>query len=321
MEDACQLLGIILEPNKARSPWQKPTVERFFRTSAEGVIHTLPGTTFSNILQRGDYKAVREACIFVDDIDRIANIFLLDYYAEKYHRGLQGIPARHWAAMTRNGFFPRLPANLDELTILLCPYVRRCVWHYGVDVEGLRYNTSDLVYLRTELKGAQTKVKYNPGDLSQIYVQNPFDDDKYITVPSLDPDYTQHLSLWKHRVIKRTARQHEEEADAPALWRAKQRIQDIIQAGLERKKITHRKIARYLTNGKPTRDLAAPDEPDVQIIDGDVTEQEATKQLPSPPPNGAPLFSLNQKPKEGWEIVEGGLANSDQKVRKGQTND
>ncbi len=313
MEDACQLLGIILEPNKARSPWQKPTVERFFRTSAEGVIHTLPGTTFSNILQKGDYKSVKEACIFVDDIDRIANIFLLDYYAEKYHRGLKGIPARHWKAMTQNGFFPRLPANLDEPTILLCPYVRRCVWHYGVDFEGLRYNTSDLVYLRTELKGAQTKVKYDPGNLSQIYVQNPFDDDKYITVPSLDPEYTQNLSLWKHRVIKRMARQHEDETDLPALWRARQKIQEIIQAGLERKKMTHRKIARYLTNGKPTRDLVAPDALEVEIIDGDFTEQEVTKQLPSPPPNDVPLFTLDQKPKEGWEIVERGLGGSDKK--------
>jgi len=298
LEDACQLLGIILEPNKARSPWQKPFVERFFRTKAEGIIHTLPGTTFSNIFQRGDYQSVQQACIFVDDIDRIANIFMVDYYAQRFHRGLKGVPARHWETLTRNGFFPRLPANLEELTILLCPYVMRCVWQYGVDHEGLRYNSSDLIYLRTELKGAQTKVKYDPSDLSQIYVQNPFDDDKYITVPALDPDYTQNLSLWKHRVIKRMARQHEDEADLPALWRARQKIQEIIQAGLERKKTAHRKIARYLTSGKPTRDWTIPDEPDVQIIDGNYTKPEEMKQLPSP--NGVPLFNLNQKPKEGW---------------------
>ncbi len=49
-----------LEPNKARSPWQKPFVERFFRAKAEGIIHTLPGTTFSNIFQRGDYQSVQQ---------------------------------------------------------------------------------------------------------------------------------------------------------------------------------------------------------------------------------------------------------------------
>jgi hypothetical protein len=48
-------------------------------------------------------------------------------------------------------------------------------------------------------------------------------------------------------------RQQEDEADLPALWRARQKIQGIIQAGLERKKMTHRKIARYLTAGKPAR--------------------------------------------------------------------
>lgn len=36
-------------------------------------------------------------------------------------------------------------------------------------------------------------------DLSQIYVQNPFDDDNYIAVPFLEPDYTQNLLLWNHR--------------------------------------------------------------------------------------------------------------------------
>jgi putative transposase len=291
-------------------------VERFFRTKAEGVIHTLPGTTFRNIFQRGDYQSAQQACIFVDDIDRVANIFMIDYYAQRFHRGLKGMPARRWEAMIRNGFFPCLPANLEELTILLCPYVRRCVWHYGVDFEGLRYNTPDLVYLRTELKGAQTKVKYDPGDLSQIYVQNPFDEDKYITVPSLDPDYTQDLSLWKHKVVKRVARQHEDEADLPALWRARQKIQEIIQAGLERKKMTHRKIARYLTSGKPTRELVASDGPKVEIIEAELVEQKAAKQLPPPPPSGATLFTLDQKSKEGWEIVERGLAESDQKVRK-----
>lgn len=321
LEDACQLLGIILEPNKARSPWQKPFVERFFRTKAEGIIHTLPGTTFSNIFQRGDYQSVQQACIFVDDIDRIANIFMVDYYAQRFHRGLGGVPGHRWEAMTRNGFFPRLPANLEELTILLCPYVKRCVWHYGVEFEGLRYNSSDLIYLRTELKGAQTKIKYDPSDLSRIYVQNPFDDNKYITIPSLDPDYTQNLSLWKHRVIKRMARQYEDEADLPALWRARQKIQEIVQAGLERKKTAHRKITRYLTNGKPTRDLAAPDESKVQIIDGDYTRQEETKPLPTPPPNDTTLFTLDQKPKEGWEIVERGLTGSDQKEKTEATND
>ncbi|MBN1220302.1 MAG: transposase [Anaerolineae bacterium] len=309
LEDACQLLGIILEPCKVRSPWQKPAVERSFRTVSEGVIHTLPGTTFSNIMQKGDYKSVKEACIFLDDIDKIINIYLIDYYAQKYQRGLGGVPARQWEVMTQNGFFPRLPANIDELTILLCPFTERVIWHYGIDFESLRYNSPDLVYLRTKLKeGEKVKIKYNPGDLSHIYVYNPLDE-QYITIPSLAGEYTQNLSLWKHKVIKQVARQNQDKVDLAELWRARQRIQEIVQAGLERKGKIHRKIARYKLAGKPTRELLSPKATGVEIVETEVVEQESVKQLP--PPENIPLFSLNQKRAEGWEIVKGGLLTHD----------
>jgi hypothetical protein len=107
------------------------------------------------------------------------------------------------------------------------------------------------------------------------------------------------------------ARQQQDEVDLPALWRARQKIQEIIQAGLERKKMTRRRIARYLTNGKPTRDWAASHEPEVEIVD----PEEEQQLPPAPAPNGAALFTLDQKPKPGWEIVERGLAGSDHKEK------
>ena len=86
--------------------------------------------------------------------------------------------------------------------------------------------------------------------------------------------------------------------------------------------MTHRRIARYLTNGKPNRDWAASNEPKVEIIDSDFIELEEKKQLPpAPPPNGAALFTLDQTPKPGWEIVERGLADPDQKEKTEAPND
>lgn len=307
LKDACGLLGVILERTGVRSPWQKPVVERFFRTTAEGLIHTLPGTTFSNIFQKGDYKSTRQACIFVDDIDRLVNIFLLDFYAQRFHRGLKAIPARYWDAMTGKGFFPRLPSNTDDLTIILCPFDERRVWHYGVDFEGLRYDSRDLVYLRTELGEQKTKIKYNPSDLSQIYVHNPFDG-SYITVPALAGEYAQNLSLWKHKVIKRVAQQFEDEEDLVALWRARQQIQDIILTSLDRKQKINRRVARYLASGKSTSEFAAP-----QIIDIKVSESPPPPQLPTPPAENTPLFSLSNRTKEGWEVVKGGLSTREKK--------
>jgi putative transposase len=47
----------------------------------------------------------------------------------------------------------------------------------------------------------RVKIKYNPSDLSQIHVYDP-DERLYIPVPALAQEYTQGLSLWKHKVIR-----------------------------------------------------------------------------------------------------------------------
>ena len=51
----------------------------------------------------------------------------------------------------------------------------------------------------------------------------------------------------------------------------------------------------------------------IEIIDAEYTETESPKQLTPPPSQNVPLFSLNKKPKEGWEIVEGGLTDRSRK--------
>lgn len=308
LEDACHLLGIIIEPNKVRSPWQKAVVERFFRTTAEGIIHTLPGTTFSNVTQKGDYNSAKAACVFLDDIDEIVNRYLVDIYAQEFHRGLQGVPARQWEVMTQNGFFPALPQSAEELSILLCPFDERVLWHYGIEFEGLRYNSPELLYLRTKLRqGEKVKIKYDPSDLSQIYVHNPFDQ-AYITAPCLAGDYVQGLSLWKHRVIKQVARNFQDKVDLPGLWQARQKIQEIINQGLDRKKLaTRSKVARYTTAGRATRDLETGARAEPEVIEVTPAPAEPAKPLPAPAPEEGSLFSLSRKPKEGWEIEEGAL--------------
>jgi len=63
LADACGQLGIVLEPSPAGRPWFKGAIERQFRTHNTGLVHGLPGTTFSNVLQRGEYDAAGMACI------------------------------------------------------------------------------------------------------------------------------------------------------------------------------------------------------------------------------------------------------------------
>ncbi len=117
LQDACQSLGIVLQQLPVKTPQFKATVERMFGTINTGLFHTLPGTTFSNIGMKGDYESLRFASLCLGDIEKMLHLFLIDIYAESFHRGLGGVPARQWEAATLNGFFPRVPTDPNDLSI------------------------------------------------------------------------------------------------------------------------------------------------------------------------------------------------------------
>jgi hypothetical protein len=63
LEEACLQLGIKLVHNPGRSPWMKGSIERWFGALNTDMVHALPGTTFSHVLERGDYRSEHVACV------------------------------------------------------------------------------------------------------------------------------------------------------------------------------------------------------------------------------------------------------------------
>lgn len=304
LQDACLLLGTVLQQTPVKTPEFKAGVERMYRSLNTMLFHGLPGTTFSNPRERGDYNSAQQACVYLSDVDRILNIFIVDIYAERFHRGLNGIPARRWEALTQHGFAPGLPPNAEELSILLGRTTERVVHHYGIEFASLRYNCDELVTLRTRLKGEKTKIKYHPADLSCLYAYDSFEK-RYIQVPALGQEYTQGLSLWKHRVIRRAVLGEQDKVDVVALGQAKRKIQEIVEEGRRRKRQGIRsRIARWDTAGKPTR----------QVVKEDQAGETAREHPTGVPANKAlkgslpvitedPVFlSANGQPDADWEI-------------------
>jgi putative transposase len=300
LEDACLLLGTTLEYNPVRTPEFKAAIERHFST-CNGLFHALPGTTFSNVFQRGDYDSMARACITQQELEQMLHIFLADIYAERFHKGLEGVPARRWKAATEQGFSPRLPPNAHELLILLGRVAHRTIQHYGIDFLNLRYNSPNLALLRNRLNGEQVKIKYHPGDLSKLYVRDPFDD-VYIAVPALAGDYVNGLSLWKHRIICAYVRRHQDQVDLAALGRAKRKIQEIVDAAMSRRRRRGgKKLGRWQNSGKPPS-LGDHSEPAA-------TPTSATQAAPAESSAGLPQSDYNddilavEPPEEGeWCI-------------------
>jgi putative transposase len=296
--DACLLLGIVLQYTPVRTPQFKAGVERMFGSLNTMFFHALPGTTFSNPGERGDYNSAGQACVYFSEVDKLLNIFLVDIYAERFHRGLNGIPARHWEEKVQHGFAPALPPSAEELSILLGRTTTRVLHHYGIEFASLRYNCDDLITLRTRLKGKTAKIKYHPADLSCLYVYDSFER-QYIRVPALAQEYTQGLSLWKHRVIRQAVLEEQDQVDLVALGKAKRKIQHIVDAGRQRKRQnTRARIARWDTAGKPTRQTAAELEPGDKTSVTNTEEPETTDTKLS----ASASLVLHSADEDNWEI-------------------
>jgi putative transposase len=247
LDDACLSLGMVLNRAPVKTPEFKAGIERYLGTMNTMLLHQLPGTTFSNPRQRGDYDSVGQACVYLSDVEHLMVKYVLDVYAERPHRGLDGgIPAHRWEEALQSGLSPRVPASREELLILLGRVNYRSVNSYGIEFEHLRYNSPELASLRHRLQGQRVKIKYHPGDLSRVYVFDPFEN-YYLEAPACDPEgYTSNLSLWKHNVIRAYLLDHSEKPNPAALGRAKREIREIVQeAKRQRKQRARSKIARW----------------------------------------------------------------------------
>jgi putative transposase len=217
----------------------------------------------------------------------------VDIYAESFHRGLKGIPARRWEEALAKGFFPRVPNSAKELKITLGRVMYRSIQPGGIDFHSLRYNSDKLGPLRGRMlkrkrrgENHYVKVKYNPSNISYLYVLDP-DEEKYLAVPALAQNYTQGLSLWKHKVIHNYVLSKQDKVDIEALAEARRELQKIVEAGMKRKKKRTRvKAARWQYGGSQT--------------DGSGVVQEAAENetlLTS-----APDIDLDDLQDEGWDV-------------------
>ncbi len=178
-------LGIEILYPRSRGPQMKGAVERFFRTLAVGLIHTLPGTTFSNIQQKGDYKSEDKACLTFEQLNKILMKWIVDVYHQSPHKGLKKqTPAAVWRAGEACTHI-QLPVDLDALESILARRKRVKIHHYGVEVGGHFYHSDLLADLKLRRNSTDpVDVRYRD-DLGHVWV---YDDQRkhFLQVPSKD---------------------------------------------------------------------------------------------------------------------------------------
>lgn len=228
LEEVCLRLGIEIHYGPRMTPWFKGKVERLQGTLNREVAHGNPGTTFSDIFERGDYDPAKHAVIRMSVLRKIILMWIVDVYHQRPHRALHAPPDAMWRNCVKTEDI-RVPEDPKLLDAVMGRREERTLTHKGIELDGLFYNSSDLIGLR-RLYGEKIKVEISidDGDIGSIIVFSPNDSD-YFVVPALKSDYAKELSRWQHKVCQRYAAKYLESFDPTGWLEAKERIAQLVR--------------------------------------------------------------------------------------------
>ena len=230
---ACRALMIHLEYAPVRRPEWKARVERFFGTMARRYCARMPGTTKPRSRKLKQHNPADDAAITIDAFEELLNQFLLDDYCQSPHRGLGNTPHRAWL---ESGFRPQLPANVENLDVLLMNVEERVLGHDGINYKRLKYGSQAATRIRAAAGEARIKVriKSDPTDLGKILVENP-ETKELIVVPCLAPQYARGLSLFEHKALLAAADENlKEKVDIVKLCTKRDEMRRLMASALKR---------------------------------------------------------------------------------------
>jgi len=160
-------------------------IERLIGTLMQRV-HTLPGTTYSNPLERGDYRSEKAACLTLKELEYWLTLEICVHYHGAIHRTLGTAPLVAWESAVKRGIRQWLPQDPRRFYIGFLPVEDRTLQRTGVQLENIRY-WSDSLPAIARFKET-VSVRYDPRNMSRIYVRGS-QSSTYIDVPYADIRY------------------------------------------------------------------------------------------------------------------------------------
>lgn len=178
----CQQHGIQLIYRPIRTPHYGGHIERLIGTMI-GQVHLLPGTTFSNIVDKGDYDAEGQACMTLQEFERWFCL-QVSIYHNSIHRTLGVTPLTAWLNQRTARPLPlRLPYDQEGFLLDFLPFELRSARREGIQLFHSHYWHGALAALAAACTD-KLRVKYNPLNLSAIYLELP--DGTHLTIPYRD---------------------------------------------------------------------------------------------------------------------------------------
>jgi putative transposase len=264
---ACEQYGIALDYRPPATPHMGGHIERLVGTLMRA-LHELPGATFSNPKQRGNYDAEASAVLTLDELERWLTDYIVCVYHAKRHRGIGTSPLHRWTVgifgderASGRGAIDR-PTDEEQIRLDFLPFVERTVQPNGVAIEGIQYYSDVLRrFIGATQRGQKRQFLFrrDPRDISVVHFWDP-DVRRYSAVPYRNIAHPP-ISVWELRELRRKL--HESgtaQIDEAAIFAAYERLRD-----REARAVSETKRVRRARERRPVGAHAVS--PDETIVD------------------------------------------------------
>jgi putative transposase len=256
---ACNEHGIDLHLRPVKTPHYGGHIERLMGTLSKELTQ-LPGTTFSNPKERGEYDSEGKAVMTLKELEKWLVLFVAKYH-HRIHGGIGMSPLQKYreGLLGGNGRAPRgLPSRrLDDEKVRLdfMPFVERTVQAYGVLIDDIHY-FADVLRPWVGAKDLDNpsasrlfRFKRDPRDISQLYFFDPLSE-RYFAIPYRDASLPP-ISLEELREARKAAKEAGyKDPDERILFEFTNRQREMVDQAAAKSKAARIKQQKRLNNEK-----------------------------------------------------------------------
>ena len=168
----CEQHGIRLDYRPLGQPHYGGIVERIIGTAMQMIHDELPGTTFSNPDQRGDYDSENKAALTLRELERWLTLAVGTYHGS-VHNGLLQPPAARAEAIARTGV-PTVITRTTAFLVDFLPIIRRTLTRTGFVIDHIHYYADALKpWIARRDRLPAFLIRRDPRDISRIWVLEP----------------------------------------------------------------------------------------------------------------------------------------------------
>ena len=213
-------------------------------------IHNLPGTTFSNIKQRGEYNSDANASMTFFEFEKWLVTFITKIYHKRVHNSLFLTPEQQWEEglfgdENSIGFIQK-PSSNSTIILDFLPIYERTIQKNGVNIDGLNYYEH---VLRTKInqtengKKKQFIFKRDPRDIRYVWFYEE-STKEYFKIPVANQNMPS-MTAWEFDSIKTNLKNKGlKRANQDAILEAREELHNQIQLSVKNSKKARRDSQR-----------------------------------------------------------------------------